>query len=80
MLHPYDPDQLVLALLLYVQQPLGGPGMGAPLTSVAVVVRMLAQMWNKPIVPVNHCIARTSRLVYAYYCRAYIKILKWVVL
>lgn len=34
-----------------------GPGMGAPLTSVAVVVRMLAQLWNKPIVPVNHCIA-----------------------
>lgn len=34
-----------------------GPGMGAPLRSVAVVVRMLAQLWNKPIVPVNHCIA-----------------------
>ena len=32
--------------------------MGAPLTSVAVVVRMLGQIWNKPIVPVNHCIAR----------------------
>jgi N6-L-threonylcarbamoyladenine synthase len=33
--------------------------MGAPLASVAVVVRMLAQIWSKPIVPVNHCIART---------------------
>jgi len=31
--------------------------MGAPLRSVAVVVRTLAQLWNKPIVPVNHCVA-----------------------
>eukprot|EP01098_Paradermamoeba_levis_P000194 TRINITY_DN10205_c0_g1_i1.p1 TRINITY_DN10205_c0_g1~~TRINITY_DN10205_c0_g1_i1.p1 ORF type:complete len:353 (-),score=83.20 TRINITY_DN10205_c0_g1_i1:151-1164(-) len=34
-----------------------GPGMGAPLRSVAVVVRVLAQLWNKPIVAVNHCVA-----------------------
>jgi len=34
-----------------------GPGMGAPLASVGVVVRMLAAMWKKPIVPVNHCVA-----------------------
>lgn len=34
-----------------------GPGMGAPLRSVAVVVRTLAQLWNKPIVAVNHCVA-----------------------
>eukprot|EP01120_Amphizonella_sp_Union-15-10_P014583 TRINITY_DN7116_c0_g1_i1.p1 TRINITY_DN7116_c0_g1~~TRINITY_DN7116_c0_g1_i1.p1 ORF type:complete len:365 (-),score=69.89 TRINITY_DN7116_c0_g1_i1:39-1055(-) len=34
-----------------------GPGMGGPLRSVAVVVRMLSQLWNKPIIPVNHCIA-----------------------
>eukprot|EP01128_Nolandella_sp_AFSM9_P011090 TRINITY_DN7802_c0_g1_i1.p1 TRINITY_DN7802_c0_g1~~TRINITY_DN7802_c0_g1_i1.p1 ORF type:complete len:367 (+),score=34.95 TRINITY_DN7802_c0_g1_i1:72-1103(+) len=34
-----------------------GPGMGAPLTSTAIVVRMLAQLWGLPIVPVNHCIA-----------------------
>jgi len=34
-----------------------GPGMGAPLRSVAVVVRTLAQLWAKPIVAVNHCIA-----------------------
>ena len=33
-----------------------GPGMGAPLVSVAVVVRMLSQIWKKPIVPVNHCV------------------------
>ncbi|EGG20470.1 Glycoprotein endopeptidase - like protein [Cavenderia fasciculata] len=34
-----------------------GPGMGPPLRSVAVTVRMLSQLWNKPIVAVNHCIA-----------------------
>ena len=36
-----------------------GPGMGAPLRSVAVVVRVLASLWGKPIVAVNHCIGRT---------------------
>ena len=35
-----------------------GPGMGAPLRSVAVVVRVLSQLWKKPIVDVNHCIGR----------------------
>mmetsp|Transcript_44549 Transcript_44549/g.112243 ORF Transcript_44549/g.112243 Transcript_44549/m.112243 type:complete len:351 (-) Transcript_44549:1760-2812(-) len=34
-----------------------GPGIGAPLRSVAVTVRTLAQLWNVPIVPVNHCVA-----------------------
>lgn len=33
-----------------------GPGMGAPLVSVAVVARTVAQLWNKPMVAVNHCI------------------------
>ncbi len=33
-----------------------GPGMGAPLQSVALVVRTLAQLWKKPITGVNHCI------------------------
>lgn len=33
-----------------------GPGMGAPLQSVALVVRTLAQLWKKPIVGVNHCV------------------------
>jgi len=33
-----------------------GPGMGAPLASVAVVARTVAQLWDKPIVGVNHCI------------------------
>ena len=26
-----------------------GPGMGGPLVAVAVVVRMLAQLWKKPV-------------------------------
>lgn len=30
--------------------------MGAPLVSVAVVARTVAQLWKKPIVGVNHCI------------------------
>ncbi|KAI8059452.1 Gcp-like domain-containing protein [Gongronella butleri] len=33
-----------------------GPGMGAPLTSVAVVARTLSLLWKKPLVGVNHCI------------------------
>lgn len=35
-----------------------GPGMGAPLVAVAVVSRTIAQLWNKPIIGVNHCIGR----------------------
>jgi len=34
-----------------------GPGMGAPLVTCAVVARTIAQLWNKPIIGVNHCIA-----------------------
>lgn len=30
--------------------------MGAPLVSVAVVARTVAQLWRKPMVAVNHCI------------------------
>jgi N6-L-threonylcarbamoyladenine synthase len=33
-----------------------GPGMGAPLRSVAVVARTLSQLWKVPIIAVNHCI------------------------
>ena len=33
-----------------------GPGMGAPLASIAVVARTVAQLWKKPIIGVNHCI------------------------
>jgi len=34
-----------------------GPGIGNPLVSVAAVARTVAQLWNKPLIPVNHCIA-----------------------
>eukprot|EP00298_Acanthocystis_sp_HF-20_P000961 c11338_g2_i1.p1 GENE.c11338_g2_i1~~c11338_g2_i1.p1 ORF type:complete len:338 (+),score=135.79 c11338_g2_i1:1-1014(+) len=34
-----------------------GPGMGACLQTVGVVARVIAMMWNKPIVAVNHCVA-----------------------
>ncbi|KAK0086877.1 hypothetical protein PV325_002319 [Microctonus aethiopoides] len=33
-----------------------GPGMGAPLTALALVARTVAQLYNKPIVAVNHCV------------------------
>jgi len=33
-----------------------GPGMGAPLTSVAVGARTLALLWGKPLLGVNHCV------------------------
>ncbi|MES1921470.1 hypothetical protein MHBO_003001 [Bonamia ostreae] len=35
-----------------------GPGIARPLISVALVVRTLSQLWRKPIVAVNHCVAR----------------------
>ncbi len=33
-----------------------GPGMGAPLQSVAVAARMLSLLWGKALVGVNHCV------------------------
>jgi len=33
-----------------------GPGMGAPLTSVAIAARTMSLLWNKPMVGVNHCV------------------------
>lgn len=33
-----------------------GPGMGAPLAVVAVVARTLAQLWDRPLLGVNHCV------------------------
>ncbi|KPP70275.1 putative tRNA threonylcarbamoyladenosine biosynthesis protein osgep [Scleropages formosus] len=33
-----------------------GPGMGAPLVTVAIVARTVAQLWRKPLLGVNHCI------------------------
>lgn len=33
-----------------------GPGMAPPLLTVAIVARTVAQLWNKPLLGVNHCI------------------------
>eukprot|EP00475_Leptophrys_vorax_P041453 TRINITY_DN78185_c0_g1_i1.p1 TRINITY_DN78185_c0_g1~~TRINITY_DN78185_c0_g1_i1.p1 ORF type:complete len:340 (-),score=74.67 TRINITY_DN78185_c0_g1_i1:96-1115(-) len=33
-----------------------GPGMGAPLLVGALVARILSQLWNIPLIGVNHCI------------------------
>ncbi|KAI9934091.1 hypothetical protein ASPWEDRAFT_36096 [Aspergillus wentii DTO 134E9] len=33
-----------------------GPGMGAPLQSVAVAARMMSLLWGKELVGVNHCV------------------------
>ncbi|TPX69145.1 hypothetical protein SpCBS45565_g02630 [Spizellomyces sp. 'palustris'] len=33
-----------------------GPGMGAPLVSIAIAARTLSLLWGKPLVAVNHCI------------------------
>ena len=33
-----------------------GPGMGAPLQSVAITARMLSVLWQKELVGVNHCV------------------------
>lgn len=35
-----------------------GPGMGAPLQSVAIAARMLSLLWGKRLVAVNHCVGR----------------------
>jgi N6-L-threonylcarbamoyladenine synthase len=35
-----------------------GPGMGAPLQSVAVAARTLSLLWGKELVGVNHCVGR----------------------
>jgi N6-L-threonylcarbamoyladenine synthase len=33
-----------------------GPGMGAPLQSVAIAARMLSLLWDTPLIGVNHCV------------------------
>lgn len=37
-----------------------GPGMGAPLQSIAIAARMMSLLWDKPLIAVNHCVGRTS--------------------
>ena len=39
-----------------------GPGMGAPLQSVALVARTLSLLYDKPLVGVNHCVGRRYHL------------------
>uniref|UniRef100_A0A8C5FGA1 N(6)-L-threonylcarbamoyladenine synthase n=1 Tax=Gadus morhua TaxID=8049 RepID=A0A8C5FGA1_GADMO len=37
-----------------------GPGMGAPLLTLALVARTVAQLWGRPLVGVNHCIGHVE--------------------
>jgi N6-L-threonylcarbamoyladenine synthase len=37
-----------------------GPGLGPCLRAGATVARMLSLMWDKPLVPVNHCVAHVE--------------------
>ena len=37
--------------------------MAAPLVSVAVVARTVSQLWQKPIIAVNHCIGRQYHIL-----------------
>ena len=52
--------------------------MGAPLVSVAVVARTLAQMWKVPIIGVNHCIAHIEmgRLITGKYKFTFVHIIR----
>lgn len=34
-----------------------GPGMGGPLNVCAIAARVISQLWKKPLVGVNHCVA-----------------------
>ena len=34
-----------------------GPGMGSPLEVCAILGRTLSQLWDVPLIPVNHCVA-----------------------
>ena len=44
--------------MLYSHFVIEGPGMGAPLQTVALVARTLSLMYQKPLVGVNHCVGR----------------------
>lgn len=41
-----------------------GPGMAPPLLAVAIVARTIAQLWNKPILGVNHCIGHIEVTIF----------------
>ena len=49
----------VVPLVAGIYSSIVGPGMGAPLSSVALVARTLSLLFNKPLVGVNHCVGRT---------------------
>jgi hypothetical protein len=49
--HSTNTDLINLYFLL-------GPGMGAPLQTVALVARSLSMLYNKPLIGVNHCVGR----------------------
>ena len=51
---------IYLLILNFFLKFSSGPGMAAPLISVAVVARTVAQLWKKPLVAVNHCIGRKN--------------------
>ena len=51
---------LLLSALLLSEYVHLGPGMGAPLQSVALVARTLSLLYNKPLVGVNHYVGRTQ--------------------
>ena len=44
-----------------------GPGMGAPLHSVALVARALSLLFNKPLVGVNHCVGRKHPILIPFF-------------
>ena len=60
-----------------------GPGMGAPLQSVALVARTLSLLYEKPLVGVNHCVGRKSLQIHFVVIMgvttAICQISKWVV-
>jgi len=54
------PKVCLLLIVPFGLIPRQGPGMGAPLQSVALVARTLAVLFNKPLVGVNHCVGRKN--------------------
>lgn len=60
--HHWVPSSIFASPLNFVVEPEffliepGLSGMGAPLVSVAVVARTVAQLWGLPLLGVNHCI------------------------
>ena len=53
---------VLLSALLLSEYVHLGPGMGAPLQSVALVARTLSLLYKKPLVGVNDCVGRTQLL------------------